>query len=510
MAIEQYIGITLGPISRIMSYTQSTKSLWGASYFMSYLGKELITDFFDEKHPFLKPQLDKIMWTIRDGVGRFPDQYIFGSQNGDFIKLLRIREETLKKLGHEIALTLKIEASEEQKVIDYLKNTIKIYIYEMNEWDSSRSVVEQCQEALNAMECQDCYPVREQKNYLASYFEKIHKDSLLLKDAIGQLDSNQRLFSTIIEHSASEAVEAGLLRSFDLFDDEKIKSLPTAYKYIAFVAADGDNIGKALGKLGNKMSNLLLKYNQEIVKAVNAKNGQVIYAGGDDLLLFAPINSIFHLIENIDRIFNDTISSSPEIMKELEEKKLPVPTLSFGLSISYYKHPMSESLQLAEDLLEEAKNNGRNRIVWNMRKHSGQSVKSSFFKGHAELFPTAIQLIDKFQKQNENLKGTCQENKDNDTVFLHSISHYLLQHREILHHILSEGTPAQIATELRNYMDSTFNDDEHEKHKESLESFRAYLQSIAISEGKNNEAVKKLHALLRFIELLISKKEELI
>lgn len=506
MDAEQYIGITLGPISRIMSYTQSTKSLWGASYFMSYLGKELVTKFFNEGRHFLKPQLEEIMWTICDGVGRFPDQYIFESQKGDFEELLSIREKTLENLGHKIALTLNIE--EEQKVVNYIKKSIKIYIYEMNQWEVSKSIVEQCQEALNAMECQDCYPISESENYLASYFEQINRDSLLLKDAWGEL-ANKKLFSAIIEHSASDAVESGILQSSELLDNEKIKSLPTAYKYIAFVAADGDNIGNALGKLGNKMSNLLLKYNQEIVQEVNANSGQVIYAGGDDLLLFAPVNSIFNLIAGIDKKFNDIISSSPEVMAELKKEKLTIPTLSFGLSISYYKHPMSESLQLAESLLEEAKDKGRNRIVWNMRKHSGQSIKSSFFKGHAEIFKYAIQLIDKFQKRiKNNEEDKTEDKKDNDTIFLHSVSHYLLQHQEILNHILSEDTPAKIAAELKNYMDSTFEDDEHEKHKESLESFREYLQSIAELEGKENEAIKKMHALLKFIELLISKKEE--
>ena len=89
---KQYIAITLGPISRIMSYTQSTKSFWRASYFMSYLGKQLITDFFNKKRTFLKPQLNYEMWTLKDGVGRFPDQYIFAAEDKDYEE--EIQEET--------------------------------------------------------------------------------------------------------------------------------------------------------------------------------------------------------------------------------------------------------------------------------------------------------------------------------------------------------------------------------------------------------------------------------
>lgn len=497
MATQQYIGITLGPISRIMTYTQSTKSLWGASYFMSFLAKQLISDSFKEGRVFLKPQLQETMWSIYDGVGRFPDQYIFESQKGDFEKLLLKRNEVFKLIGKDIAQTLgKNSGKEKKEIICYLKNTIKIYVIEMNEWDASKSILDQCQQALNVMECRDCYQVCESRNYLAEYFEKIHLSSLLIDDAFGITQTGYRLFQTIIECSAANAVKMGLINKQELFNDKKVESLPSVYKYIAFVSSDGDNIGKALGKLGHKLSDVLLKYNIEIVNIVNKWGGQVIYSGGDDLLFFAPISSIFTLIKEIDDTFNSTLSSSEakEINEILGSNNMPIPTLSFGVSISYYKHPMSESLRKSEELLKQAKDSGRNCIVWNVRKHSGQSIKSTFQKKHTEIYNAAINIIN---------NSVGQKN----IVFLHSVSHYLLQHKAVLNHILSGGNSDKIKEELVNYMANTFKNADHQNHEENLQMFRNFLQDASAVEADKNEAIDKLHALLRYIELLISKQD---
>ena len=38
----KYIAITLGPITRTIEMAESTKELWAASYFFSYLAKEIV------------------------------------------------------------------------------------------------------------------------------------------------------------------------------------------------------------------------------------------------------------------------------------------------------------------------------------------------------------------------------------------------------------------------------------------------------------------------------------
>ncbi len=481
---QQYIGITLGPISRIMSYTRSTKSLWRASYFMSYLAKQLISGLYKEKRLFVKPLLYDEMWSIHDGVGRFPDQYIFQSKSGDFERLLEKRLEVLKDLGEKIAYSL--GNAEKDKVFHYLEDTLKVYIIEMNDYESEENIVDECQKALSVMECRDIYPKVCERNYLAEYFESdVKENDWLVADAFEKQSS--RLFLSIIECSASKAVESGDISRRDLFKDEKVAKLAPRYKYIAFVCADGDNIGKAIAKEGQLISKVLMGYSKGLTEIVMESGGQVIYSGGDDLLFFAPADCVFELICKIDSFFQKQLDDN-KVMEKLSVYHLPRPSLSFGVSISYHKHPMAESIALADSLLWKAKEAGRNRIAWNLRKHSGQTVASEFDKHHAAIFEEALKLI--------RLDGQ-------DEVFLHSFPHYLLLHREMLTHILSEQKPE---AKLANYVKSTFEDESHEPHVDLLARYQKYLLMLAKEETDKECAINKLHTLLRYIELFKAKK----
>lgn len=511
--MSTYIGITLGPINRIMSYTQSTRSLWGASYFFTFLAKAIIKPFISEgkgfvpSRPFLKPQLDSRMWTIRDGVGRFPDQYIFKAEAGDFEYLVQHINCVFQDLGSAVAE--KIGKEKEQEIVCYLKNTIKIYVLE-KQMEIEEKVIEEFQQAFACMECQDRYPAKERENYLYQFFDKV-KDSRLTRDAFetdptreegDEEDASQtfsaeisrkgmrkkkgnRMFDTIIECAAREAVEKKLIAKHQLFKDEEVEKLPSFYKYIAFVAADGDHVGKALRTLGQKMSNILLEYNTSVKQIVDQYGGQVIYQGGDDLLFFAPIRQIFTLIKEIDDCFYQKVQSDEEV------KKLPdKPSLSFGVAMAYYKHPMGETVTLANSLLEKAKETGRNRIVWNVRKHSGQSFFATFNKTHPEIYALLLAIIRKGEEEED--------------LFLHSLIHYLLRHKLILVHILSRQESRE--ARLENYMKSSFEDACHVQHQPFLESLRAYLVAASgVEEAPFEEVIERLHALLRFVELIIKK-----
>lgn len=481
---QTYIGITLGPIDRIMSFTRSTKSLWAASYLMSFIGKQLVTELFcKEKREFIKPQLVSELWDLKDGVGRFPDQYIFRSKPGDWEYLLQKREEVLNQIAVQISLTL--PPTDAAAIATYLKQTLKIYLLEME--CTAEKALETCQNQLAVMECQDIYPDTETRNYLAEYFESIAKDTRLLNDAFGSNNkSYNRLFPTILERAG--AVRDKVLEMSSLDNDVKIAMIPPHYKYIAFVSADGDNIGKALKALGTTVSNKMLAYNKKIVDLVEKRHGQVIYAGGDDLVFFAPIVEIFDLIQDISNAFNDSFATE-DVQDGLKKHNLPIPTISFGVSISYHKHPMAEALQKAGELLEEAKKAGKDRILWNMRKHSGQSVVSTMIKSQ---LPQAVHLI-----------KVCSGASD---LFLHSVGHYLLANKEIIAHLLGDSTTA--ASRLENYMLSTFQDEGHENFQDKLALIRTYLLDESNAHENKVEVVERMAALLRYIELIIHKPQK--
>ena len=515
---KRYIAITLGPIGRIMSYTQSAKSLWRASYFMSYLGKQLITDFWGKKRKFLKPLLHEEMWKLQDGVGRFPDQYIFEAEPDDYDALLAKRKNVLDSLSSKIASALTYHSKNKavkDNVYAYLKDTLKIYILEYIDLpkktvenksledvqkdvrSESARIVETCQKALSVMECRDIYPLRCERNYLAEYFElDMFADDFLLTEAFSKDDLSAsattsdlvkyRLFDSIIKITTRKAMEENECHKKDLFEDVKVAELAAKYKYIAYVSADGDHVGKAIGKLGTDMSNVLWEYSKGLTGLVETYGGKIIYSGGDDLVLFAPTADIFQLVSKIDDKFQ-TLLEEKKIGEKLKDES-PLPTLSFGISISYYKFPMSESLHKAERLLEKAKDTGRNRIVWSIRKHSGQSIDSVFDKNHADLFKKTLDIIKGYESGED---------------FLHSFGHYLLQHQEMLDYLLAQEQASQL---LPNYIRTTFDDEAHDYAK-TLKNLTDYLLALATQENDPSEAVRKLHALLRYIELFTINEE---
>ena len=486
---KQYIAITLGPIGRIMSYTKSMKSFWAASYFMSYIGKSLITDVYKAGRTFLKPLLSKEMFEMKDGVGRFPDQYIFIAESGDYEGILKKREEIFCDISQDIVNVLNGKYKKED-VRQYLKDTIKIYVCEINDIESDDTAVDKCQGYLAGMECMDIYPVKEEHNYLAMYFEYINRSSLI-NDAFGIENARgERIFDTLIEMSANEAVEKQLITIEQLLSDgSRVLELMPRYKYVAYISADGDNVGKAMAKLGTDLSSRLLSFNIEIRTKVEEAGGSLIYAGGDDILFVAPVVSVFSLIKDIDGVFN---ANMEQIKDRLEENGLAVPTLSYGVSLAYYKHPMREAMQLSEELLGKAKDSGRNRICWNMRKHSGQSVSSVFAKNDMSVFNKALEIISFFGYTGDN------------GLFLHSFSHYLLQHKDMISDVLTNENKGQ---QLENYIAATFDDDSHIDHTEIIRKFREFL--ISSSDTYNacdkGESIELLHSLLRYVELIISK-----
>ncbi|MCC8142628.1 MAG: type III-B CRISPR-associated protein Cas10/Cmr2 [Tannerellaceae bacterium] len=191
----------------------------------------------------------------------------------------------------------------------------------------------------------------------------------------------QRLFPSLLEIAAPEKNskdfkvynEASYRLSYkELTDEEKAKnrqvvtrlenSLELYQKYIAIITADGDLLGQAISSFAKvnedckdgqiKLSQALFHFNTRVLDIINRAKAKAVFIGGDDLLILAPIynntdnSTVFNLIREIDEVFNNS-------MKEFlgDNTQILYPTLSFGLSITYYKHPMFEALDAAHSLL---------------------------------------------------------------------------------------------------------------------------------------------------------------
>ncbi|MDR2011243.1 MAG: type III-B CRISPR-associated protein Cas10/Cmr2 [Bacteroidales bacterium] len=402
----KYISLTLGPITRTINLAESTKELWAASYFFSYLAKKIVEPFAkgERKREFLMPFVsDERIWKPCSGAGLFPDRYIFKSQDDDFDFMTKHVESVLSKIAEYLANLLE-PTPNASEVMKFLKSFLKIYFFEKSFAETSiETIVLKCERYMNLVEMQDSCPEKETGNYLQTLFENVngnpkwdgnHKitsfeGSFLSKDAFGENYKN-RLFSSIMEISAIEkgsdflqemiTVEYEIEKKKEKIKKEKnkernenlkaehktleeenrqlLKQLAPYQKYIAIVKADGDDIGKAkkvLGKNGTEIINkAFLEFNIAVVDIINAYNGKPVFIGGDDILLFAPVyydgKTIFDLINDIDTCFGQCFEG-----KLAKEKK---PTLSFGVSITYHKFPMFEALENADYLLFGKAKNG--------------------------------------------------------------------------------------------------------------------------------------------------------
>lgn len=485
-----YIGITLGPIDRILNYSKSTRAIWASSYMFSYLAKHIIKKYSDNEYIFLKPKITDDMFNFKDGVGRFPDQYIFQADEDTSINEIRNEcDNLLEKLAENIELVLELH-DEKQKIFYYLKQTLRIIIVKQRftEEKNEKEIIESLQKTLAGMECRDTFCAREKRNYLAEYFENTSSKSLLYTDGFGD-DKEGRLFNTIIECSAGKNAARNLNATLnDLIKGKLDEKLEPYQKYITFVSADGDNFGKTLSSLGEKVKDVFDRYNKKINEIVSDYGGQIIYQGGDDILFFAPVynaskkKDIFSLITDIDKNFEAIIRSNVHI-QSLKHK----PSISYGISVSYHKFPMYEARKMSAELLEKAKNspNGKNKIYWKVRKHSGQSFEGEIDKNKPELMSANTNLISKAIVWKE--------------AFLHSVTHWLTSQEVMLTTILNK-TQNERKSCLRNFIDNSFNESPHEKCKDFFDEIKGYLLTY-----NSNEGIKQLHIIMRYIELLIKK-----
>ncbi len=80
------------------------------------------------------------------------------------------------------------------------------------------------------------------------------------------------------------------------------------------------------------------------------RNTYTVYAGGDDLFLIAPWRQALKLANKINETFRRYTGKNPNI------------TLSAGISLMHSNYPVNRAVEETEELLEKAKESGRNRI----------------------------------------------------------------------------------------------------------------------------------------------------
>jgi len=461
-----YIAITIGPIYKTFQSVRHTRELWAASFCFSYLmrnineqlrdnGKKTQDDFI---LPHLKDDDKKYFFKELKGYGFFPDRLIFKSKEGDLVILISAIDKAFDKLADIIKGIL---SAEKDSVLDFLKGYFQISYIEKtlplpgkeDESDMS-NVILGLSPYLDSLEQQNKYVLEEPStNYLYQFFKKVNdrkneEESFLDKHfEIEDVNDNIRVES-LIEIATRELrkptinykglVNANLWerRGKKQGEDNPVKASDTAFlealieecrkkytddktpfrsyhKYYCIIQGDGDKMGATLkgiktDKEVQDFSYKLTNWAKGTYLVVKDYGGVPIYVGGDDLLCIVPVangkENVFDLIHKIDNIFKN------EFMEA-------IPTLSFGLSITYYKYPLGEAIDKVYQLLKRAKDEGGNRMAVQIIKHSGNEMVTVFDKTSGLYKQTLIEFLKVLDDKNASSSSITYKLRDNEKVF---------------------------------------------------------------------------------------------
>lgn len=403
-----YIALTIGPIYETMSYCKKTRELWVGSYFFSYFMKKLITKVSEEdseiKIDFLVPFVkDEKINALNEKleVGVFHDRFIASSEaSKDAIKNLLVSKinETLDELAKII------DTNEQSIYYEALKEYFQYHYIiatkdELIENTGKENVIFAIDAILDSMELQQKFTFENKSNIVkpkdSNSNDKINPIAKLQYEA-NRLKKDLKLkimFKSIPEIALANIIDPKIFKDEDNLDNydtfykefEKDENFKPHHKYYAVIQADGDKMGKTIrnnperiGKISKNIFTYITQSNDEVSdinKLFSDFGGMLIYAGGDDLLGFAPIfgkdgSTLFELIETLSSKFKKVVGDDV--------------SLSFGVSINYYKSPMIEAINNSYYLLSDIakKHNTEEKsgsLALSLTKHSGQTFDGVFF-----------------------------------------------------------------------------------------------------------------------------------
>ncbi|HLO54805.1 MAG TPA: hypothetical protein VK169_10975 [Saprospiraceae bacterium] len=520
-----YLAITTGPIYKTLQKAVTTRELWVASYFLSKL-MEIIVKHPDLKDCLLSPSLlpgnlDK------NGAGVYPDRAYWALQSPLTEKHFEsINDDVLKELS-EAASNL-MQPSE-------LKNYLKLYWVQSSWTDielEEKSFLFRLNELLDGLELQEKWeqsnPLRLIEFLIAKNLEigsnrpvyKWRNESQQKGLLPYALESGIERFPSIIEICTREfleidndnwyrenvlkAISSKLSNNDDSKEDEQLMDsikrefnkdetdhFLSRHKYVCIIQSDGDGVGSYLkNNVGNDVQKLkdfsieLSMFSIEATMKVVEYGGIPVYAGGDDLLFFAPVkdkhgkDTIIHLLENLDKDFKGKF------------KDFAV-SQSFGLSITYYKYPLAEARETASNLMFfGAKNQPcKNYIDATLQKHSGQIINFGFNLS-SEYFTSFKTLLDDAISEKD--------------IFLNSVMFKLEDQLSILEIISTDET------KLILFFENNFNESSHKKYKDFFKKLARYIKEtfdFYIHEDIDQK-INRIYGSLRFIQFLNAKDKD--
>jgi len=526
---HNYIAMTIGPILDTINLAPSPAALWTASYMFSSLTKILCQKITDSGVPaenIVSPYYDPDdpLITANNGVGLFHDRIIVCTDGTDFT------EEALEKIKkaaiQEVAESFSLNA-------EYLQEYVMIASVSY----ANEHAIKGCGTILDCLELAKPF-VQEDSNHIFSLFINEGKDQ----------KANEQIKNLPVVKSLGDNWQLlqknGTIKSLSDIAGGRI---PEAYRlkkntYYAIVRSDGDNMSKIFSALSTNIeirnySNACLKYCAAIADLVKEYGGITIYSGGDDLLALMPLEKAYISTCDFPNLFaflqkaNETLQSHfKTLVEEINTKNkgtnnpvVALPTLSFGVTVTYEKFPLYEALQDSQYLLFGVAKQYKNCTALRVQKHAGQS--------EGLLIPYAAlgKIIELKTTLDTGINSTDTDTADQ--IFLSALHKLSL--------FDSFFTAAADSEQVQNLFDNLFDADDHTDNtflKKTLPAYfsglrecnpaysirllpdylRSYLQDKGITPDKDNDKgnmaavypVPTLVYLLRILKLYYEKAGE--
>lgn len=153
--------------------------------------------------------------------------------------------------------------------------------------------------------------------------------------------------------------------------------------YYGLLLADGDKMGQLIDKANVKaisgdghraISAALSAFAQSVPELMNKHQGACIYSGGDDVLGLVPLGNAVAAAQTLRSTFKEQLDGVAKDNGIAEGER---PTLSVGIALVHFLHPLGDARQLAAVAEKTAKGSGelqRNALCLLAQPRSGNAI----------------------------------------------------------------------------------------------------------------------------------------
>lgn len=167
------------------------------------------------------------------------------------------------------------------------------------------------------------------------------------------------------EEAELKSVELGMIDVEPL--RAALAALPEPEPYLAVLVADGDRMGATISNLDSPEKNRafsekLAGFAGEARKIVTDHNGFMVYAGGDDVLAFVPVDLSLDCARRLHDKFAAVMSGYPGA------------SLSVGVAIAHFLENLEDLLDYGRAAEKKAKEPDRDGLAVHLHKRGGSPV----------------------------------------------------------------------------------------------------------------------------------------